>query len=124
MPDVNVEVAGRPYRVGCEAGQEDHLARLAGMVDAEASKLAGSMGQVSEGRLMLLTALMIADRLTDAEAAIAKAEGLAANAQKLAAGQAEPAGMISPEREAQIADNLDQLAARIEALAGRFERPA
>jgi len=124
MPDVTVEVAGRSYRVGCGEGEEAHLTRLAQLVDAEASKLARSLGQMAEGRLMLMTALVIADRLADSEAMAAKAERRAVNAEKLAETRATPSDLFNPEREAEIARNLDALAERINALATRFSGAA
>ncbi len=120
MPEVSIEVAGRTYRVGCGEGEEAHLDGLARVIDGEAGKLSRSMGQMTEGRLMLMSALMIADRLTEAEAALAAAERRAVNAEKLAETRAAPSDLFNPEREAEIARNLDALASRIDALAGRF----
>lgn len=121
MPEVDIQVAGRSYRVGCGEGEEAHLTRLAERIDTEASALAQKMGQVNEGRLMLMAALMLADRLSDAEAGLAKAEARAANVQKVSQDQPPPADLFNTEREAQIAETLDALAERIEALAGRVE---
>lgn len=67
MATVDVTVGGRQYQLACEDGQERHLASLAAMVDAEARGLASQIGVVGEARLLLMAALMIADRLRDAE---------------------------------------------------------
>jgi len=67
MATVDVTVGGRQYQLACEDGQERHLAALAAMVDAEARALAAQIGMVGEPRLLLMAALMIADRLRDAE---------------------------------------------------------
>lgn len=69
MAEVDVVVAGRTYRLGCEDGQEGHLAALAAAVDAEARSIAGRTGALGEGKLLLMAALMMADRLHDATAA-------------------------------------------------------
>lgn len=122
MPEVTIEVAGRSYRVGCGEGEEAHLLRIAKLVDNEATALAKKIGQMPEGRLMLMTALMLADKLNDATAAQTKAEQRAANAEKLA--EAKSGEDYGPEREAEIAANLDALAQRIELLAGRVEGTA
>lgn len=119
MPEVNIEVAGRTYRVGCGEGEEAHLQHLAELVDNEASRLARKMGQMTEGRLMLMAALMVADKLSEAESTVQAAERRAVNAEKLAETRAEPSDMFDPQREAEIAKNLDALADRIDALAGR-----
>ena len=123
MPEVTVDVAGRSYRLGCGEGEEVHLVRLAELIDNEATRLQRKMGQMTEGRLMLMSALMLADKLAEAEQAQAAAERKAANAEKLAEARASQ-DMFSPEREAQIAANLDALAERIEVLAGRVEATA
>lgn len=79
MAEVDVVVAGRTYRLGCEDGQEGHLAALAAALDVEARTLAARTGAIGEGRLLLMTALMIADRLHEAtEALAARAPGPAA----------------------------------------------
>ena len=70
MPEVDIKVAGRTYRIGCGEGEEDRARELGARVDAEATQLASQMGTVSEGRLMLLAALMLADKLADSEEAL------------------------------------------------------
>lgn len=121
MPEVNIEVAGRTYRVGCGDGEEAHLARLGRVLDAEALQLSRTIGQIPEGRLMLMTALMIADRLSDAEGQAQAAEQRAIDAENRAETLPDPSQFLTPERESEIARNLDSLAARIESLAERFE---
>jgi cell division protein ZapA len=73
MAEVDVTVAGRTYRLGCEDGQERHLAALAAAVDAEARAVAAQTGTLNEGKLLLMAALMMADRLAEATAAQARA---------------------------------------------------
>ncbi len=113
MPEVDIKVAGRTYRIGCGEGEEDRARDLGARVDAEATVLASQMGTVSEGRLMLLAALMLADKLAESEEALNSAQ--AEPAQEVA----EP--VMDAEREAQIAANLDALSARIETLVGRVQ---
>lgn len=123
MPEVTVEVAGRSYRIGCGEGEEVHLVRLAELVDTEATRLNRKLGQMTEGRLMLMSALMLADKLAEAESGKAEADRRAANAEKLAEARAA-SDMFGPEREAEVAASLDALAKRIEVLAGRVEGTA
>ena len=117
MPEVTVEVGGRSYRLGCGEGEETHLKALAARVDGEAARL-GGLGQLPEPRLMLMSALMLADRLTEAEQAAAAAERRAAEALRKTE---ERAGQSDSEREAEIAASLEALAQRIEALAQRVD---
>ena len=66
MASVAVSVGGRAYQLGCEDGHEKRLTALANMVDAEVRKLSAQTGPVGEARLLLMTALMFADRMDEA----------------------------------------------------------
>lgn len=78
MAEVDVMVAGRNYRLGCEDGQERHLAALAATIDAEARAIAAQTGTMQEAKLLLMAALMMADRLAEATAAQSRAPVAAA----------------------------------------------
>lgn len=127
MPEVTVEIAGRSYRLGCGEGEEQHLMALAARVDGEAARLGQPVAQLGEGRLMLMSALMLADRLSEAEGALQAAERRVSEAERRAA-EAERAahagageGMVDPEREGELVATLDALSDRIESLASRME---
>jgi cell division protein ZapA len=76
VADLNVEIAGRSYRLACADGQEPHLIALAHEIDAEAQKLLKSLSaQPEEARLLLMVALVMADRARDAEAAASAGDG-------------------------------------------------
>lgn len=115
MPEVSVEVAGRSYRLGCGEGEEHHLLALAARVDGEAARLGGSLGQMNEARLMLMSALMLADRLSETEAALQAAERRAAKAER------EARDLFGADQEREIATSVETLAARVEALAERID---
>src|SRR3954462_1477225 len=65
MAQINVEVNGRPYAVGCEDGQEQHLIELAKMFDHQVRQVSQDMGQLGDSRLFLMGALLLADELAD-----------------------------------------------------------
>ncbi|MCL5775393.1 cell division protein ZapA [Limibaculum sp. FT325] len=117
MAEVTVDVGGRSYRLACENGEEEHLAALCARIDAEARRLARGMGQMAEGRLMLMSALMIADKLHDAEKEIAALGRKLAEAKRLAEQRGAGGDLFSKEREAQLGSEIAALAARLEALA-------
>jgi len=121
MSEVTVDVAGRSYRLGCGPDEEEHLTGLATMLDTEARTLLRQFGQMSEGRLLLMTALMIADRLGEAEDKIYQAEQRLAQSEKLAESRTEPADMFDPEREEQLTSRINALVAQIESLGGDSE---
>ena len=51
MAQVTLNVNGRPYVVGCEDGQEPHLAELAKRFDRHVRQVSQEMGQLGETRL-------------------------------------------------------------------------
>ena len=118
MSEVTVDVAGRSYRLGCGADEEEHLTGLAVMPDTEARGLLSKFGQMSEGRLLLMTALMIADRLAEAEDKTCQAEQRLAQSEQLADSRAEPSDMFSPEREEELTSRINALVAQIENMNG------
>ncbi len=74
MGRVTLEINGRPYVVGCEDGGESHARALAARIDEKVREVAPEAGAPGEARLILMAALMIADELSEAEAAIKAAE--------------------------------------------------
>jgi cell division protein ZapA len=142
MADVRLNVCGRQYDVHCADGQEDQLKRLAEIVDSKARGVGGG----TEIRQLLFAALMLADeaqeqrgKLAEAMPAIdtvraqidalkasegeAKAQLAAAEAREQAAHlrirqlENAPAPLAAPSPSMTRA--LEQIADRIEALAGR-----
>jgi len=71
MAQVTIEVNGRPYVVGCEDGQEQHLRDLAAIFDRQVRRVGEEMGQLGDTRLLLMGALLLADELADARTRMA-----------------------------------------------------
>ncbi|MBL8770711.1 MAG: cell division protein ZapA [Phenylobacterium sp.] len=71
MAQLNIEVNGRPYAVGCEDGQEGHLQELARMFDHQVRQVSQDMGQLGDTRLFLMGALLLADELYDVRGRLA-----------------------------------------------------
>jgi cell division protein ZapA len=69
MAQITVTIHNRAYQVACEDGQELHVQKLAAYIDRRVTELAsksglpGPSGQVTESRLLVMTALLIADEL-------------------------------------------------------------
>ncbi len=70
MADVKLTIAGRPYDLHCEDGQESQLVELAAVVDEKARAMPGG----TEVRQLLFAALMLADDAQDAKGKIEKSE--------------------------------------------------
>ena len=112
MSEVMVTVNGHPYKITCDDGQEPRIRRLAQYVDARVGEFAKSLGQVGEGRLLLLAALVIADELSDANEALQQEQSRVRAAETEAADAADAA-----------ASSVHGIAQRIEAIAVRLESP-
>jgi cell division protein ZapA len=65
MGNVVVEIGGRSYPLSCRDGDEAHLTELAAGIAQKADGLTQSLGPMSEARLLLMAALMVADELHD-----------------------------------------------------------
>jgi len=124
MPEVTVDIAGRSYRLGCGADEEEHLTGLATMLDTDARGLLRQFGQMSEGRLLLMTALMVADRLVEAEEKTNQTEQRLTHTEKLAESRAQSADMFGPEREKELTSRINALVAQIESMGGQEESTA
>ncbi|MEQ1521586.1 MAG: cell division protein ZapA, partial [Aestuariivirga sp.] len=66
MANVVVSVADRPYTMQCPDGEEDHLRELASLLDAEIVRIKQSVGSIGDIRLLVMSGLMVADRLSEA----------------------------------------------------------
>ena len=66
MAQVLVQVNDRPYTMQCPDGEEDHLRDLARLLDAEVQRIRRSVGSVGDIRVLVMSGLMVADRLSEA----------------------------------------------------------
>ena len=67
MPEVNVEIAGKKYRMACEEGEEPHLLELAADLNRRIDSFKGSFGEIGDARLTVMAAIAVTDELSDAE---------------------------------------------------------
>ena len=65
--NVIVTINGKEYPLACEAGEEARIEALGARLDAVVSGIVASSGQIGEARLLVMSALMIADELQDLE---------------------------------------------------------
>ena len=75
MGQVTVTLNGRSYRLRCGDGEEQSLLALADHVRSKLNGLVQQFGQAGEDRLLLMSALLIADELWDAKARL-RSEGV------------------------------------------------
>ncbi len=117
MPEISLNINERHYQVTCDDGQEEHLRRLAGHLDERIQGLVGAVGQVGEGRLLVMASLMVADELFEAykeNHALKAANGGAAQG-----GAGEGPGEGDAD-EGAAAAALETCAQRIETIAARL----
>jgi len=74
MGQVAVTLNGRAYNLRCGDGEDERLMALAADVRRRFDKLVAQFGQAGDDRLLLMTALLIADDLADARERIAELE--------------------------------------------------
>ena len=106
MASIDIEVAGRRYNVACRDGEEAHLRSVAAMVDQRARDATEALGSLTETRQLLFAALMMADDIKEIRAG---------------AGIPDPP---PPPPDPAVAQALERLAARMEALADSLENKA
>lgn len=114
MAEVDIVVAGRTYRLACDDGQEGRLAAVGAAIDAQARGIASQLGVIGEARLMLMTAVMMADQLADAQDA---AKAARAEARQPAPAEAPP--LEGPDAGAALRGAVS----RLEDLLAAHERP-
>lgn len=82
MAEAEVALNGRLYRFTCAEGDETRLAQLSHIVRAKLDSLVAEHGQVGDDRLLLLSALLIADDMLEARSRVAALETLLATTTK------------------------------------------
>ena len=116
MPEVEVTVGGRPFRVACQEGEEHFLRAASAMLNAEAEALQTQLGRLPETRMLLMAGLMLADRTAAVEDELRSLKARLGDAE----GRA-PERVEVPVVPAVVTDMLAELAARAEAMAAQVE---
>ena len=113
MATVAVTIAGRSYRMACGEGEEAHLQDLGRHVDVTLAGLRKGFGEVGDTRLVIMTAITVADELFETRRRLAEAEEkLAGFAATRSEGEA-----MRDALAVEVADSLEAASARLERLA-------
>jgi len=107
MPQINVTINGRQFRMACEDGQEEHLTRLARELDARIDALRGKFGEIGDTRLTVMAALTIADELGEMASRLRRLEdelmsvqeAQASSSNRHESGQAAAAELLNAAAE-------------------------
>ncbi len=120
MPEVNVEINGRKYRMACEEGQQGHLIGLAERFNAQVEGLKGAVGEIGDNRLTVMAGIAVLDELAEAERRIKALE--AEVAELTQAGQDIAAELENTE--ARFAGKLTEAAKALEGVADSLDEAA
>lgn len=116
MTQVNVTINGRQFRMACEDGEEEHLAKLAEDLDARISRLRLRFGEIGDTRLTVMAAITLADELAEATRKLKTIEPELAAMQEVRVQSADR----SKATQAAVAAALNSAAERIEHMAKRL----
>tara|TARA_R110002096_G_scaffold112431_7_gene244942 strand:+ start:695 stop:1012 length:318 start_codon:yes stop_codon:yes gene_type:complete len=105
MAQISVTINGKLYPLACANGEEERLSKLAAYVDSKTRDISGKLGHVSEARLILMAALMIADELHDT-----------------LEGQGNQ-GLMGALSENDLAGILNEVSSEVEAIAEKLVTP-
>ena len=106
MPEVAIKIGDKKFTVTCQPGEESALEAAASLLNDEASFLVSEIGQLSEQKLLLMSGLMLADKMTSQSEKLAKAE----KALEETLAKAKKLEEIDASQEAQFDDDyLEQL---------------
>lgn len=126
MPEVTIQIGGRPFNVACQEGEEHFLHAAAGLLDNEAKALMDQIGRLPESRMLLMAGLMLADKAAGTEDQVKSMENKIAQQEAWieelqSRPQPEPEKVEVAVIPAQVTETLAELAARAEALAEAAE---
>jgi cell division protein ZapA len=112
MPQINVTINGRQFRMACENGEEARLTHLAEELDARIATLRARFGEIGDTRLTVMAALALADELSEVKEKLRRLEPELATLQE--------ASVVSADRsqatQAAVVAALNAAAERIESL--------
>lgn len=120
MPEVNVDINGRKYRMACEEGQQKHLIGLAERFNSQVEALKGAVGEIGDNRLTVMAGIAVVDELAEAERRIKDLEREVTILTR--AGQ-EVAAEIET-LEARFAGKLSEAAKVLDGVAGALDEAA
>ena len=115
---LTIVVNGSKRRIVCEQGQEEHLQHAGRYLDRRVREMKGNVGAIADSELLVLTALMLVDDLSEKQEQIKNLEKLL---QEQKDSVIDKTKGLAPPLEVVLAEpRLERLAMRIEHLAKIF----
>jgi cell division protein ZapA len=119
MAHVSVTINGRQYRMACDDGQENHLARLAYDLDQRIARLRADFGEIGDMRLTVMAALIVSDELAEMAQRMRRLE-----AELMALQEARKNSVDRTQAtEAAVVAAFDAASARIEKVVRTLNQP-
>ena len=117
MGKVSLNINGRAYGLGCEAGEEERLMRLGQKLDERVASMAAQFGQIGDLRLMVMAGITLLDEMDELNETLETEVG-----RRIGHVQAENAKMAKSrdKTEARAATELDAAARRVEAVMAKL----
>jgi cell division protein ZapA len=113
MPEVNVEINGRKYRMACEEGQEPHLNMLADTFNRKIDTMKESFGEIGDSRLTVMAGIAALDELYERQGEIERLKQHVAELSRAGAAMASE----TEELEKKFTRQLAEAARKIESIA-------
>jgi cell division protein ZapA len=120
VPNVDVEINGRKYRMACEDGQQPHLLGLAERFNQYIDGFKEGFGEIGDNRLTVMAAIAILDELGEAQKTIAD---LSNDIHELTEAGQELA-REAEELEQKFASRVADAARKVEAIATAIDDTA
>ena len=117
MPNVDVEINGKKYRMSCEDGQQEHLLGLAEQFNSRVESFKGDFGEIGDTRLTVMAGIAVLDELAEAER---KIEGLRQDIAELTTAGRELT-LETEELEQRFARRMAEAARKVEAIANAID---
>mgnify|MGYP001398112032 CR=1 FL=1 len=68
MTELEISIGGRIFSVACDNEEQEKVKEAAALINEEADSIQSQLGRLPEAKMLLLSALMIADHLVEVEA--------------------------------------------------------
>jgi len=110
LAQVTLTIAGNPYTISCDDGQEEQIGRLGRYLDQRGRELTAAIGPIQENLLLAMIGLLVADELADTYGEL----------EELRAANGSGGAEAKAEAETHVVDAIDAMADRIETIAERL----
>jgi len=126
MTELDLIIGGRSFVIACEEAEQEKVKEAAELINSEAEEIQDQLGRLPESKMLLLSALMIADRAVDVEVEI---KALKKNIENLesslkAIKKGEDQNTVEKIKSLKMESLVEKMLANLEAFANQASIPA